>query len=97
MKKQQKRGGNWAEYYDHGNILDEITDESVDLSLDDHLRQDILSGKRRRKLRNITIKVDPLHIMAIKKLATKKSMPYQTLIRHWLAEEIKKELKLSKA
>jgi len=96
MKKQQKKGGNWAEYYDHKNILDEITDESLDLSLDDHLRQDILSGKRRRKLRNITIKVDPLHIMAIKKLATMKSMPYQTLIRHWLAEEIKKELKFSK-
>jgi len=96
MKKQQKKGGNWAEYYDEKNILGEITDESVDLSLDDHLRQDILSGKRRRKLRNITIKVDPLHIMAIKKLATMKSMPYQTLIRHWLAEEIKKELKFSK-
>jgi predicted DNA binding CopG/RHH family protein len=31
--------------------------------------------------------------MTIKKLATMKSMPYQTLIRHWLAEEIKKELK----
>jgi hypothetical protein len=29
-------------------------------------------------------------IMTIKKLATMKSMPYQTLIRHWLAEEIKK-------
>ncbi len=38
------------------------------------------------------IKVDPLHNMAIKKLATMKSIPYQTLIRHWLAGEIKKEL-----
>ena len=28
----------------------------------------------------------PLQIRAIKKLATMKSMPYQTLIRHWLAE-----------
>ena len=35
-------------------------------------------------------------LMAIKKLATMKSMSYQTLIRHWLAEEIKKELKFSK-
>jgi len=33
-------------------------------------------------------------ITAIKKPATMKSMPYQTLIRHWLAEEIKKELEL---
>jgi len=73
--------------------LNEITDDPVDLRLDEHLRKDILSGKRRRKLKNITLKIDPLQIMTIKKLATMKSMPYQTLIRHWLAEEIKKELK----
>jgi predicted DNA binding CopG/RHH family protein len=30
--------------------------------------------------------------MAIKKLSTMKSIPYQTLIRHWLAEGIKQEL-----
>ena len=94
MNKRVKKKNDWAEYYDHRNILDEITDESVYLSLDDHLRQDILSGKRKRKLKNITIKINPFHITAIKKLATMKSMPYQTLIRHWLAEEIKKELEL---
>ena len=92
--RQVRKEDYWAEYYDHKNILDEISDESVYLSLDDHLRQDILSGKRKRKLKNITIKINPFHITAIKKLATMKSMPYQTLIRHWLAEEIKKELEL---
>jgi predicted DNA binding CopG/RHH family protein len=50
------------------------------------LRQEILSGKRKRKLKNVTIKVDPLQIMAIKKLSTVKSIPYQTLVRQWLAE-----------
>lgn len=94
MKKQEKNLKDWIGYYDHKNILDEITGEKVDLSLDDRLRQDILSGKRKRKLKNITIKIDPLQIMAIKKLATMKSMPYQTLIRHWLAEDIKEELEL---
>lgn len=92
MNKQAGRKKDWAEYYDHKNILDETMDEPVDLSLDENLRQDILSGKRKRKLQNITIKINPLHITAIKKLATMKSMPYQTLIRHWLAEEIMKEL-----
>jgi len=92
MNKQAERKKDWVEYYDNKNILDEIKDEPVDLSLDDYLRQDILSGKRKRTLKNITIKINPLHITAIKKLATMKSMPYQTLIRHWLAEEIKKEL-----
>ncbi|OEU77653.1 MAG: hypothetical protein BA872_00565 [Desulfobacterales bacterium C00003060] len=94
MKDQKKAQGKWTEYYDNKSILDEITDESVYLSLDDNLRQDILSGKRKKKLKNITIKINPLHITAIKKLATMKSIPYQTLIRHWLAEEIKKELEL---
>ena len=94
MNKRVKKENDWAEYDDHRNILGEITDESVYLSLDDHLRQDILSGKRKRKLKNITIKINPFHITAIKKLATMKSIPYQTLIRHWLAEEIKKELEL---
>jgi predicted DNA binding CopG/RHH family protein len=92
MNKQTERKKDWVEYYDNKNILDEIKDEPVDLSLDDYLSQDIISGKRKRTLKNITIKVNPLHITAIKKLATMKSMPYQTLIRHWLAEEIKKEL-----
>jgi predicted DNA binding CopG/RHH family protein len=81
-----------AEYYDKTNIMDEILDESIDLTLDNGLRKDILSGKRRRKLKNLTIKMDPVQIQAVRKIATMKSIPYQTLIRHWIAEEIKKEL-----
>ena len=46
-----------AEYYDKANIMDEILDESIDLSLDSNLRKDILSGKRRRRLKNLTIKI----------------------------------------
>ncbi len=96
MNKQVSGEKDWRDYYDRKNILNEITDEPIDISLDDYLCRDILSGKRRRKLKNITIKVDPAHIMAIKKLATMKSMPYQTLIRHWLAEEIRNELDMVK-
>ena len=50
------------------------------------------SERRKRNLKNVTIKLDPLQIAAIKKLSTMKSIPYQTLIRHWLAEGIKNEL-----
>jgi predicted DNA binding CopG/RHH family protein len=92
MRRKEKKSEDWIEYYEHGDILDEITDESVELSLDERLRQDILAGRRKRKLKNITIKMDPLQIMAIKRLANMKSIPYQTLIRHWLAQDIKKEL-----
>jgi len=92
MKKQVSKPKNWNQYYDDRNVLDEIADESVDLVLDERLRDDIVSGQRKRNLKNVTIKVDPLQIQAIKKLSTMKAIPYQTLIRHWLAEGIKSEL-----
>ncbi len=83
-----------AEYYDKHGVLKEIVDEPVAMSLDTELRRAIVSGKRRRNLKNISIKVDPLQIQAIKKVATMKSIPYQTLIRHWLSENLKKELRI---
>ncbi len=92
MAKQKAMPKEWVKYYDQENILEEILEEPVTFTLDERLRQDILSGKRKRKLKNITIKIDPLHVKAIKKLATMKSIPYQTLVRHWLAEDIKNEL-----
>ena len=81
-----------AEYYDKVDIMSEILDESIDVTLDRSLRQDILSGKRKRRLKNLTIKMDPVQIQAIRKIAIMKSIPYQTLIRHWIAQQIKKEL-----
>jgi len=92
MKTKKSMQKKWAEYYDQENILDEIVEEPVTFNLREDLRQDIVSGNRKRKLKNISIKLDPLHVQAIKKLATMKAMPYQTLVRHWLAEDIKKEL-----
>ena len=94
MKKERDK--QWADYYDQVNILDELLEEPVEFSLEGRLRRDILSKKRKRRLQNITIKIDPLQVQAIRKLATTKSVPYQTLIRHWLSEEIKKELNLLK-
>ena len=81
-----------AEYYDKHDILKEIVEEPIEMSLETELREDILSGKRKRKLKNISVKIDPLQIRAIKKIATMKAIPYQTLIRHWLSQHIKKEL-----
>jgi predicted DNA binding CopG/RHH family protein len=96
MKKENQKLNHWIDYYERVDILSELSEDPVEFILDDQLRQDILSKKRRRRLQNVTIKMDPLQIQAIRKLATTKSIPYQTLIRHWLSEEIKKELKLNK-
>ena len=92
MEKRVSKPKSWSQYYDDRDMLNEITDESVDLVLDERLRDEIFSNKRKRNLKNVTIKVDPLQIQAIKKLSTMKAIPYQTLIRHWLAEGIKSEL-----
>ncbi len=94
MKKERDK--EWADYYDQVNVPDELLEEPAEFRLEEGLRREILSKKRKRKLQNITIKIDPLQVKAIRKLATSKSIPYQTLIRHWLSEEIKKELSLSK-
>ncbi len=94
MKKEKNKPKEWPEYYDQVNILDELIEEPVEFSLDEQLLRDILSKKRKRKLQNITIKMDPLQVRTIRKLATIKSIPYQTLIRHWLSDQIRKELNL---
>jgi predicted DNA binding CopG/RHH family protein len=81
-----------AAYYEKHDILKEIKDEPVEMSLETELRASILSGKRKVKLKNISVKIDPLQIRAIKKIAAMKAIPYQTLIRHWLSQYIKREL-----
>jgi hypothetical protein len=92
VRTKEEENKDWKDYYERSSILDKISDEPADITLKGDLRQDILLGKRKRKLRNVTIKVDPLQIVAIKKLSNMKSIPYQTLIRHWLAEGIKHEM-----
>jgi len=96
MKKEKHKAREWVDYYEQGSILDQLLEEPIEFSLDDQLSRDILSRRRKRKLQNVTIKMDPLQIITIRKLATTKSMPYQTLIRHWLSDKIKKELNLTK-
>ncbi len=98
MKKKKGKGKakEWAEYYDQADILEELLEEPVEFSLDDQLLRDVLNKKRKRKLQNVTIKMDPLQVNTIRKLATKKSMPYQTLVRHWISDKIRQELNLAK-
>lgn len=95
MKTKIRKELTDEEYYDTYGILEDIVDEDIDLSLDDALREEIITGKRKRRLRNISIKIDPLYLQSIKKIATLKGMPYQTLMRQWLAEKIRKELKIA--
>ena len=84
-------------YYDRRGVLGEIVPGRVEFALDEELRRQILGGRRARRLQNLSIKLDPIQIQALRKIATMKSIPYQTLIRLWLAEGIRKELRLTVA
>jgi len=83
-----------AQYYDRRRVLPELDEQPVEFSLVETLRLQILEGKRTRRLENISIKLDPVQIQALKKIATMKSVPYQTLIRQWLAQGIRRELQI---
>jgi predicted DNA binding CopG/RHH family protein len=96
MKKKRTNAKKWARHYDQADILMELIEGPAEFSLDNQLLQDILDKKRKRKLQNITIKIDPLQVNTIRKLATIKSMPYQTLVRHWISDKIRQELNLGK-
>ena len=96
MKQTAKEQRNWAAYYDRRGILGELDNRSVTFELDEELRNQIRTGQRKRRLQNISIKLDPAHVIALRKIAAMKAMPYQTLIRSWLAEGIRRELRISK-
>jgi len=46
----------------------------------------VVSGGPRKKL--ISIRLDPAYIDQIKRIASRKGIPYQTLIQMWLAEKL---------
>ena len=84
-----------AEYYDRRGVLGELEEGPIGFALEEELRKQILGGQRTRRLQNISIKLDAAQIQALRKIATMKAIPYQTLIRQWLAEGIRKELHLT--
>jgi len=95
--KTRKAKETLAEFYDRRGVMREIVDAPVRFALEEDLRAQILGGRRARRLQNLSIKLDPVQIQALRKIATMKAIPYQTLIRQWLAEGIRKELRLTVA
>lgn len=93
-KKETRAKESLAQYYDRSGVLGEIIEVPVELSLEDELKNQILNGERTRRMKNISIKLEPAQIQALKKIAVKKSISYQTLIRAFIAEAIKKELRI---
>ena len=91
MKRDSKTREDWAAYYNRRGVLRELEERPVAIALEEELRERIRTGQRKRRLQNVSIKLDPAHVIALRKIAAMKAMPYQTLIRSWLAEGIRRE------
>ena len=92
MKSIAENPDGLAVLYDREGVLGQIEEGPVEFALDEELRDQIKKGARRRTLKNVSIKLDAAQVVALKRIATQKAMPYQTLIRSWLAEGIRREL-----
>ncbi|MCC6159498.1 MAG: hypothetical protein IT350_15720 [Deltaproteobacteria bacterium] len=95
-KTKNERIADPAAFYDRHGVLGELEERPVEFALDEELRDQILKGERKRRLKNVSVKLDEAQIIALRKIATLKSIPYQTLIRLWLAEGIAKELRIAR-
>ncbi len=60
-----------AEYYKRRGVLRELLPQRVAFALDGELRRQILRGHRSRRLQNLSIKLDPGQIQALRKIATR--------------------------
>ncbi|MGB9867952.1 MAG: CopG family antitoxin [Bacillota bacterium] len=79
-----------AEFWDRHNSLDYIeSDDQVDIELAPEL---VAKSRDRSKTKRITLRLKVSQIEAAKEIASKKDIPYQTLMRSWIAEAIRREL-----
>jgi predicted DNA binding CopG/RHH family protein len=78
-----------AEFWDTHNSLDYLeSDEPVEIELDPELAAKI---RERAQTKRVTLRLRVSQIEAAKEIARKKDIPYQTMIRSWVAEAIQRE------
>ena len=78
-----------AEFWDTHNSLDYIeSDEQVEIELAPELAAKI---RERSRTKRVTLRLRVSQIEAAKEIARKKDIPYQTLMRSWIAEGIRRE------
>lgn len=74
--------------HDSTEYLDDL--EPVEIEVTPELKEKISSARELKK--PITLRLEPNQIDAVKKIASKKGLPYQTLIRMWIVEGISREV-----
>lgn len=80
-----------AEFWDTHSMADywdQLEPEEVKIELAPELAAKI---KERSKAKRVTLRLRVSQIEAAKEIARKKDIPYQTLIRSWIVEAIRRE------
>jgi len=78
-----------AEFWDTHNSLDYLeSDEPEEVELNPELAAKI---SERAQTKRVTLRLRVSQIEAAKEIARKKDIPYQTLIRSWVAQAIREE------
>ncbi len=76
-----------AEFWDTHNSMEYLeSDETIALELSPEL-----TAKDRSKTKRVTLRLRLSQIEDAKLIAREKDIPYQTLIRSWIVESIKRE------
>jgi len=96
-KSARKLKESLAQYYDRRGVLGELDVRPVEFALEEELRRQILGASGRAGSRTSPSSSTQLRSQALRKIATMKSIPYQTLIRQWLADGVRRELHLPEA
>lgn len=79
-----------ARFWDEHDTMEFVDDfESVEVEIDSELEAEILNKRELKK--PVTLRLEPNQIEAVKKIANSKGLPYQTLIRMWINEAIRRE------
>lgn len=87
FKSEEEEARFWEEH-DSTEFVEDL--EPVDIEVSPELEKEILNKRELKK--PITLRLEPYQIDAVKKIAIRKGLPYQTLIRMWITERIKAEV-----
>lgn len=78
-------------FWDNHDSMEYLDDfESVEIEISSELEGKILNKRELKK--PVTLRLEPSQIEAVKNIASKKGLPYQTLIRMWIVDGIRKEI-----
>jgi len=86
FKSEEEEAQFW-DTHDSLEYLDPL--ESAEVTVSPELEKKLLNKREFKK--PITLRLEPSQIEDVKKIANKKGLPYQTLIRMWIVEYIRKE------